>query len=60
MRGVLGSVVVGLVAIKTLALAALASRLHVSPKQKFLFGILLSQGGEFAFVVFGVAGQEHL
>lgn len=52
--------VVGLVAIKTLALALLAPRFHVSQKQEFLFGILLSQGGEFAFVVFGVAGQEHL
>ena len=50
----------GIVAIKTLALALMASRFGVSSKQEFLFGILLSQGGEFAFVVFGVAGQEHL
>jgi glutathione-regulated potassium-efflux system ancillary protein KefC len=52
--------VAGLVAIKTLVLALLAPRLGVSPKQRFLFGALLSQGGEFAFVVFGVATEQHL
>ncbi len=52
--------VFGIVAIKTLTLAAVAPRLNVSSRQRWLFGALVSQGGEFAFVVFGVAGQEKL
>jgi glutathione-regulated potassium-efflux system ancillary protein KefC len=52
--------VIGILVIKTLVLAAIAPRLEVSRKQRWLFGALLSQGGEFAFVVFGVAGQAHL
>ncbi|MDF2696731.1 MAG: potassium efflux system protein [Labilithrix sp.] len=52
--------VVGLVALKTLSLGLIAPRLNVPKKQRWLFAALLSQGGEFAFVVFGVAGQAHL
>ena len=52
--------VVGIVAVKALVLAAIAPRLDVSKKQRWLLGALLSQGGEFAFVVFGVAGQARL
>jgi glutathione-regulated potassium-efflux system ancillary protein KefC len=52
--------VIALVGVKTVVLALLARRMDVSPKQRFLFGALLSQGGEFAFVVFGVASQQHL
>jgi len=52
--------VVGIVALKGASLALVASRLHVPKKQRWLFAALLSQGGEFAFVVFGVAGQAHL
>jgi glutathione-regulated potassium-efflux system ancillary protein KefC len=52
--------VIGILVIKALVLAAIAPRLEVSRKQRWLFGALLSQGGEFAFVVFGVAGQAHL
>jgi glutathione-regulated potassium-efflux system ancillary protein KefC len=52
--------VVGIVAVKLVVMATLASQLQVSKKQRWLAGALLSQGGEFAFVVFGVAGQEHL
>lgn len=57
---VVALLVVALVAVKTLVIAALAPRLDVSKKQRFLFGVLLSQGGEFAFVVFGVATEQHL
>jgi glutathione-regulated potassium-efflux system ancillary protein KefC len=52
--------VVGIVALKTLSLGAIARRLDVPKKHRWLFAAILSQGGEFAFVVFGVAGQAHL
>jgi glutathione-regulated potassium-efflux system ancillary protein KefC len=41
--------------IKGGALALIAPRLEVSRSQRLLFAALLAQGGEFAFVVFGVA-----
>ena len=57
-------VVLGLVAgfsgLKLAALRAIAPRLHVSSRQGWLFAVLLSQGGEFAFVVFGAAQQARL
>lgn len=37
------------------ALAAIAPRLEIARSQRLLFSALLAQGGEFAFVVFGVA-----
>ncbi|MDB4982929.1 MAG: Glutathione-regulated potassium-efflux system protein KefC, partial [Myxococcales bacterium] len=48
--------VVGLVVIKLLALRAIGRALGITPGDRWLFAALLSQGGEFAFVVFGVAG----
>lgn len=57
-------VVLGMVAgfsvLKLAALRAIAPRLHVSRRQGWLFAVLLSQGGEFAFVVFGAAQQARL
>jgi glutathione-regulated potassium-efflux system ancillary protein KefC len=52
--------VFAVVTLKVLAIGLLATRLQVPREQRWLFGALLSQGGEFAFVVFGVAGQEHV
>jgi glutathione-regulated potassium-efflux system ancillary protein KefC len=52
--------VVGLVLLKGAALAAIAPRLEVPRGDRWHFAALISQGGEFAFVVFGVAGQAHL
>jgi glutathione-regulated potassium-efflux system ancillary protein KefC len=46
--------------VKTLALAAITKPLGLPARQRWLFGALLGQGGEFAFVVFGVAGQARL
>ncbi|MEM5314741.1 monovalent cation:proton antiporter-2 (CPA2) family protein [Paraburkholderia sp. JHI869] len=43
--------VVALVGIKTIALRLLANRFGVPASQRSYFAILLSQGGEFAFVV---------
>jgi glutathione-regulated potassium-efflux system ancillary protein KefC len=44
---------------KLLALYAIAPRLEVANEQRGLFASLLAQGGEFAFVVFGVARQSQ-
>jgi glutathione-regulated potassium-efflux system ancillary protein KefC len=48
-------VIGGFLGVKTLALAVLAKPLSIAPTQRWLFAALLGQGGEFAFVVFGVA-----
>jgi glutathione-regulated potassium-efflux system ancillary protein KefC len=54
------ALVIGIVGAKSAVLAVIAPRLHVPAKQRWLLAALLSQGSEFAFVVFGVAGQAHL
>ncbi len=45
----------GFVALKSAVLALIAPRIGVTSTQRWLFASLLAQGGEFAFVVFGVA-----
>jgi len=50
----------GFLAIKTAMLWLLARVIGVTPRQRGLFAILLSQGGEFAFVVFAAAGNAGL
>jgi glutathione-regulated potassium-efflux system ancillary protein KefC len=52
--------ILGFQAIKALTLALVARPLGVSARQNWLFAALLSQGGEFAFVVFGVARSARL
>ncbi|HVW28876.1 MAG TPA: glutathione-regulated potassium-efflux system protein KefC [Polyangiaceae bacterium] len=47
--------VFGFVTLKTFSLVLLARALKLPSGQRLLFGALLSQGGEFAFVVFSVA-----
>ena len=56
----LGLLVVGLLAIKSVALAAIAPRLQVADEQRWLFAALLAQSGEFAFVVFGIARSSRV
>jgi glutathione-regulated potassium-efflux system ancillary protein KefC len=56
----IATLVVGLLVVKGLALRAIAGPLGVAPADRWLLAGLLAQGGEFAFVVFGVAGQAHL
>jgi glutathione-regulated potassium-efflux system ancillary protein KefC len=51
--------VVGFVALKTALLLAISLGAGVPRGQHATFVALLSQGGEFAFVVFGVAGAAH-
>jgi glutathione-regulated potassium-efflux system ancillary protein KefC len=47
--------VCGFLAVKIIMLWAVARTIDINPKQRWLFAILLSQGGEFAFVVFGAS-----
>jgi len=51
----LAVLVIGFVALKTLTLVVVARVTGVPREARPIFGALLSQGGEFAFVVFGVA-----
>jgi glutathione-regulated potassium-efflux system ancillary protein KefC len=56
----LAALVGGLLVIKGGMLALIAPRLRVDARERWLFAALLAQGGEFAFVVFGVARQAQL
>jgi glutathione-regulated potassium-efflux system ancillary protein KefC len=53
-------IVLGFQLLKALSLAAIARAIGVSGPQRWLFAGLLAQGGEFAFVVFGVARTARL
>jgi len=52
--------VLGFQLLKVLALRLVAGPLGVATKQRWLLAALLAQGGEFAFVVFGVARSARL
>ncbi len=52
--------VLGFQVLKVLALRVVAGPLGVTTKQRWLIAGLLAQGGEFAFVVFGVARSAKL
>jgi CPA2 family monovalent cation:H+ antiporter-2 len=51
---------VGLLAIKGIVIFALSWQLFLSPAGSVRLGLLLAQGGEFAFVLFALAGREKL
>jgi glutathione-regulated potassium-efflux system ancillary protein KefC len=53
--GSIALLLAGFLALKTLMLWLLARIIGVTSKQRWLFALLLSQGGEFAFVVFATA-----
>ena len=53
--GLVIALTAGFLAIKIAALWAIARALGVTARQRILFAFLLSQGGEFAFVVFASA-----
>lgn len=53
--GLVVGLVVGLVAVKGAVLALLGMRCRLVRDQSISLGIILSQGGEFAFVIFGEA-----
>jgi glutathione-regulated potassium-efflux system ancillary protein KefC len=54
------SLIIGFQIVKLAALVLAARPLGVTQRQRLLFGALLAQGGEFAFVVFGVAREARL
>jgi glutathione-regulated potassium-efflux system ancillary protein KefC len=58
--GLVALLVLGFQLIKLLTLRGIAGRLSVRREQRWLFAALLAQGGEFAFVVFGVARSARL
>ena len=51
---------IGLIVIKTLALWLCSRFMDIHPQQRWLFAAILSQGGEFGFVVFGAARMANL
>jgi glutathione-regulated potassium-efflux system ancillary protein KefC len=52
--------VVGFLVLKLAVLFGLSHRFGIARGQRWLFAFLLSQGGEFAFVVFGAAGAARV
>jgi glutathione-regulated potassium-efflux system ancillary protein KefC len=58
--GLLAVLVGGLLLAKGLALAAIAPRLAVPARERWLLAALLAQSGEFAFVVLGAARDAQL
>jgi glutathione-regulated potassium-efflux system ancillary protein KefC len=54
------ALVLGFQVLKLASLRLIAGPLGVTARQRYLFAALLAQGGEFAFVVFGVARREKL
>ncbi len=53
--GMVAMLLFGFVALKIVMLWLAARVLDINARQRWLFAILLSQGGEFAFVVFGAS-----
>ena len=51
----LAALVLSFLTVKLIALWLVARVIGITSKQRWLFAVLLSQGGEFAFVVFGAA-----
>lgn len=47
----------GLIVIKTLIITAIGPRVGLSLQESVRIGFLLSQGGEFGFVVFSLANR---
>lgn len=53
--GMVAMLVLGFLLVKIVMLWVVARTIGINKKQRWLFAILLSQGGEFAFVVFGAS-----
>jgi glutathione-regulated potassium-efflux system ancillary protein KefC len=58
--GKLVLLVAAILVAKGVALAAIARRLGVAARERWMFAALLAQGGEFAFVVLGAARDAHV
>lgn len=48
----------GLITIKTMLITAIGPRVGLTLQESIRIGFLLSQGGEFAFVVFSLANRQ--
>jgi monovalent cation:H+ antiporter-2, CPA2 family len=53
-------ILVGLLAIKGIVIFVLCQRLFLTSAGSVRLGLVLAQGGEFAFVLFALAGREEL
>ena len=51
------SLLAGLIVIKTLIITAIGPRVGLTIQESVRIGLLLSQGGEFGFVVFSLANR---
>lgn len=51
------SLLAGLIVIKTLIITAIGPRVGLTLQESVRIGLLLSQGGEFGFVVFSLANR---
>jgi glutathione-regulated potassium-efflux system ancillary protein KefC len=58
--GTVLALVAGFLAIKSAVLYGLSKRFGILPGQQPFFAIVLSQGGEFAFVIFGAAATAKV
>ena len=58
--GVVLALVAAFLIVKTVVLSGLARPFGIAPPQRWLFAFLLSQGGEFAFVVCGAAAAARV
>ncbi|MBI3562751.1 MAG: glutathione-regulated potassium-efflux system protein KefC [Gammaproteobacteria bacterium] len=54
------ALVVGLIAVKVLVMVLLARLIKLPKSHQVFIAILLSQGGEFGFVIFSVANSFHI
>jgi Kef-type K+ transport system membrane component KefB len=52
------SLLAGLIAIKTMITTVLGTRVGLTFPESIRIGLLLSQGGEFGFVVFSLANRS--
>lgn len=58
--GLIGMLVVGLITIKLVILLVVGKIFKIKHDQNILFAFSLAQGGEFAFVLFSFAVQNHV
>lgn len=54
------SLLAGLIVIKTLIITAIGPHVGLTMQESVRIGLLLSQGGEFAFVVFSLANRSAI
>lgn len=52
------SLLAGLIVIKTMIITAIGPRVGLTLQESVRIGLLLSQGGEFGFVVFSLANRS--